>query len=389
MKILHIAKTVLGGTWIYQQVRVLCSLGFEVVVVLPSDTQGLAPRYKEAGATVIPLEFDFPARAPWRIPALLSEFRDIVEDVRPDVIHAHFVGNALMMRAALGKSSQIPRIFQVPGPLHLENRFFAKLDIASAGPQDHWIAGCRWTEQKYRALGISQVRVFLSYSGIDVTAFRDQRKQTLRRELGLGSDVPLAGLVCYIYAPKRFLGQRTGLKGHEDFIAALQIAQKTEPKLQAVIIGGAWNGAAPYEKLLRRLGQHSCAGYLHFLGTRTDVPALYPDLDVAVVASHSENVPYSAVEPLLSGVPVVATNVGGLPDLVQPGISGTLVPPRNPQALADGMLASLRNRAESHRLALQGQKMARRMFDVATTAREIAGIYELVASKRTVRRQVA
>jgi glycosyltransferase involved in cell wall biosynthesis len=186
-------------------------------------------------------------------------------------------------------------------------------------------------------------------------------------------------MVCYMYAPKRFLGQSTGLKGHEDFIAAFQIAQKTIPNLRGVIIGGAWNGAAKYEQRVRRIGHTACRDSLAFLGTRSDVPALYPDLDLAVVASHSENVG-GAVEPLLSGVPVVSTNVGGLPDLVQPGITGTLVPPRDPQSLAAATLYSLKNANEARRLALAGQQMARQLFNVETTAREVAQIYSQIAS---------
>jgi glycosyltransferase involved in cell wall biosynthesis len=374
MKILHISKTAIGAGWVYQQVRVLCSLGFEVVIALPSDTEGLALKYKQAGATVIPLSLDVPAKRPWQIPAVLEACRDLVARVQPDIIHTHHVGPTLVVRRALGKSSPIPRIFQVPGPLHLEHPFYARLDLASAGPQDHWIAGCRWTQEKYQTLGCSLENVFLSYPGTDLQSFTTTRTQLLRRELRIASDTPLVGMVCYMYAPKRYLGQTVGLKGHEDFIAAFKIAQQTQPALRAVIIGGAWNGAAKYEAHLRALGRRMCNGSLTFLGTRSNVPALYPDLDLAVVASHSENVG-GAVEPLLSGVAVIATKVGGLPDLVQPVVSGVLVPPRNPQALASAMLTALQNREQSRRLTEQGQKLARHLFDVQRTAREVAQIY--------------
>jgi glycosyltransferase involved in cell wall biosynthesis len=380
MKILHIVKTATGATWVYHQVRVLCSLGFEIVVALPSATAGLAPKYQEAGATVVPINLDVPARRPWQIPSVLKSCRTLVQNVRPDIIHTHHVGTTLVVRAALGKSSPIPRIFQVPGPLHLEHSFFAHLDTSLAGPSDHWIAACRWTESKYHQLGVPSQRVFLSYPGTDLNLFTCTRKNNLRSELHLAPDAPLVGMVCYMYAPKRFLGQTAGLKGHEDFIAAFPIAKKKIPNLHGVIIGGAWNGATRYEKHLRELGHRRCNGYLTFLGTRSDVPALYPDLDLAVVPSHSENLG-GAVEPLLSGVPVIATTVGGLPDLVQEGVSGRLIPPRNPQAIADAILASLQNRAETQRLAVAGHKMTRHLFDVERTAREVAQIYMTLKPK--------
>jgi glycosyltransferase involved in cell wall biosynthesis len=374
MKILHIVKTATGATWVYQQVRVLCSLGFEIVVALPSATAGLAPKYQEAGAAVIPINLDVPTRHPWQIPAVLKSCRTLVQNVRPNIIHTHHVGTTLVVRAALGKSCPIPRIFQVPGPLHLEHSFFAHLDTSLAGSQDHWIAGCRWTQHKYHQLGIPSQRVFLSYPGTDLNLFTCARRNNLRNELHLAPDTPLVGMVCYMYAPKRFLGQTTGLKGHEDFIAAFPMAKKKLPNLHGVIIGGAWNGATKYEKHLRELGRRQCNGYLTFLGTRSDVPALYPDLDLAVVPSHSENLG-GAVEPLLSGVPIIATKVGGLPDLVQEGVSGRLVPPRNPQAIAEAILAALQNRAETQRFAVAGHEMTRDLFDVERTASEVAQIY--------------
>ena len=381
MKILHIVKTATGATWVYHQVRVLRSLGFEIVVALPSATAGLAPKYQEAGATVIPINLDVPTKRPWQIPAVLKSCRTLVESVRPDIIHTHHVGTTLVVRAALGKSSSIPRVFQVPGPLHLEHSFFAHLDTSLAGSQDHWIAGCRWTHRKYHQLGIPSQRVFLSYPGTDLNLFTTTRKNNLRSELRLAPDTPLVGMVCYMYAPKRFLGQTVGLKGHEDFIAAFPMAKKQLPNLHGVIIGGAWNGATSYEKHLRDMAHRQCNGYLTFLGTRSDVPALYPDLDLAVVPSHSENVSFAAVEPLLSGVPVVTTNVGGLPDLVQEGVSGSVVPPGNPQAIGAAIVASLQNRAKTRHLTIKGQEMARHLFDVGKTAGEVAQIYSIVVSR--------
>src|ERR1700685_2695043 len=140
MKVLHIVKTAVGANWAYEQVRVLCSLGIEVVVALPCDTAGLAPKYREAGAAVVRANLDLPAREPWRIPATLRACRHLVADVRPDVIHTHHVGTTFIARLALGKNSPIPRVFGVTGTLHLEHGFFAWLDTHLAGPPGYLIA---------------------------------------------------------------------------------------------------------------------------------------------------------------------------------------------------------------------------------------------------------
>jgi len=381
MKVLHIVKTAVGANWAYEQVRVLCSLGIEVVVALPSDTEGLAPKYRQAGATVLRANLDFPARHLWKVPAVCASLRRLVREVQPDLIHTHHVGPTFITRLALGKNSKIPRVFQVPGPLHLEHRFFAWLDIALAGPSDSWLATCKWTRQKYLSLGINSDRVFLSYAGTDTKRFINTQTGLLRNELGISANTRLVGMVAYMYAPKWFLGQRHGLKGHKDFISALSLVRKANPNIRGVIIGGPWGNAMRYEKYLRALGAKQCGTALNFLGTRRDIPAIYPDLDLAIVPSHSENCG-GALEPLLSGVPVVATNVGGLPDLIQENKTGWLVPPRNPKALAQAILQALQNQDEAHRRALEGQKLARSLFDVETTARETSLIYEKVFATR-------
>lgn len=380
MKVLHIVKTAVGASWAYEQARVVRSLGVDVVVALPSDSDGFAPRYREMGITVVRADLDFPARRPSSLPAKLCACRELVEHVRPDLIHTHHVGTTFVLRLALGKESPIPRIFEVPGPLHLEHSFFAHLDTWLAGPQDHWIATCKWTRRKYQELGVPADRVSLSYSGIAVNLFSDARTGCLRRELCISPEVPLVGMVSYMYAPKWFLAQNRGLKGHEDFIAAVRLAREARSDIRAVIIGGPWGNAAWYEDRLRRLGARICDGSLTFLGVRRDVPTIYPDLDLAIVASFSENVG-GAVEPLLSGVPVVATNVGGLPDLIEENKTGWLVPARNPEALAHAMLEVLANKEEARRRTLEGQKMARHLFDVERTGRETAATYNQVLER--------
>jgi glycosyltransferase involved in cell wall biosynthesis len=377
MKVLHVVKTSVGALWVYHQVRVLCSLGINVTVGLPSGTEGLAPRYKEAGATVIAANLNFGAQHPGGLLRSVAASRQLVAQAEPDLIHVHHVGSALAMRFALGKRSRIPRLFQVPGPLHLEHRVFARLETWPAGPPDYWIATCRWTREKYLKLGIPSQRVFLSYAGTDLKPFTGVRSGRLRKELGISAEVPLVGMIAYMYAPVWFLGQRQGLKGHEDFIAALKIARQSRPDLRGVIVGGPWGDSAWYEARLRRLGASMCGESLAFVGYRSDVPVIYPDLDLAVVASHSENCG-GAVEPLLSGVPVVATNVGGLPDLIEDRRTGWLVPPGNPEALARAMLEAVTNREDARRRAAQGGERARCLFDVERVGRQIAGFYEQV-----------
>jgi glycosyltransferase involved in cell wall biosynthesis len=374
VRVLHIVKTATGCTWAYYQIRVLQEVGVDVVVALPSVDEGLGPAYRRLGVKVVAANLDFPARRPWAVLPVLSACRRLVDQVQPDLIHLHHVGPTLVVRLALGKNHSIPRVFQVPGPLHLESEFFAGLDKNLAGGSDYWIATCEWIFRKYLELGVKPERIFLSYLGTDIHRFDALRSGTLRSELGIRAETPLIGIVAYMYAPKWFLGQERGLKGHEDFFAALDLARGEWPEVRAVAIGGAWDNAGWYENRVRYRGRTICNGFLTFLGTRPDVALLYPDLDLAVAPSHSENCG-PVVEPLLSGVPVVASNVGGLPDVIRDGETGWLVPPRDPRVLARTILEALRNTAEARRRTESGQRLVRDRFDANRTGREIAQIY--------------
>jgi glycosyltransferase involved in cell wall biosynthesis len=379
MRVLHIVKVSDGATWVLHQVRVLRELGIDVVVAQPSATEGNAARYREMGAEVVAADVDFPATRPWRLPGALRRCRELVDAVRPDIIHTHHVGTTYVTRLALGKRHPIPRVFQVAGPLHLEHSLFREADLRLAGPRDFWIGTCHWTHDEYLRRGISPERVFLTFAGGDMTQFRSLRTGKLRRELGIANGAPLVGMVALMYAPKRYLGQSRGLKGHEDFIAALPAVRQQVADVRAVVIGGAYGGARWYEQRLRDLGAQVCGDALTFTGFRTDVPEIYPDLDLAVVPSHSENLG-GAAEPLASSIPVVATRVGGLPDIVRDGETGWLVPPRDPRALADAILDALSHPEEARRRAERGAKLVRELLDAERTGREVAAFYDRILS---------
>jgi hypothetical protein len=260
----------------------------------------------------------------------------------------------------------------------------AWLDLLLAGPRDHWIATCQWTRRKYLELGIPVERVFLAYLGTDLADYSERRTGVLREAIGTSPNELLIGMVCYIYAPKWFVGRWRGHKGHEDFIAALAAIRKSRPDVRGVIIGGPWVKAQRYEQRIHRLGERRCGDGLTFLGTRSDIPALYPDLDLAVVPTLSDGVAFSVTEPLLAGVPVVATNVGGLPDLVQDGKTGWVVPPRDPKSLAHAILEALNNSDEARRRAAEGQKRAQELVELNGTARDVLAAYGKILGQQSV-----
>ena len=376
MRILHLLKTSTGATWALRQIRELVRLGVDVHVALPAGGP-LVPLYEEAGSIVHLVDLALPIRKPWHWNAVHDRMRRLVADVQPDLIHSHFVATTLTMRTGLGRNHSTPRLFQVPGPLHLEHPFYRTAEISTAGPADYWAGSCLWTRTRYLRSGVHPDRVFLCYYGIDFDSFKCELPGSLRAELKVSPETKLAGMVAHIYAPKRFLGQTRGLKGHEDFIDALAACQRKNRDVHGVVIGSAWVGAEAYELRVRRYATAKLGNRIHFLGARSDVAQLYPDLDVAVHPSLSENVG-GAVESLALAVPTVATAVGGLPDLVKPNQTGWLVPPRDPPQLAKALMEAIEQPERARQMACAGQELARRLLDVRKNACEMLSIYHAI-----------
>ena len=81
----------------------------------------------------------------------------------------------------------------------------------------------------------------------------------------MGAECKLVGMVAYMYSPKKYLGQRRGLKGHEDLIDAFEICLKDDPDIRCVIVGGAWNNATGYEQSVRSYAYEKCGDQIIFL----------------------------------------------------------------------------------------------------------------------------
>jgi glycosyltransferase involved in cell wall biosynthesis len=379
-RILYVAKTSIGAPWAVRQVRDHVRLGIEAHVAVPADGPRVA-EYAAVGATVHALAPDLPVTRPWLAPARFAEIRALVARLQPDIIHCYHVGTAVAVRMALGKGHPTPRVFQVPGPLHLEHPLYRRAEIATAGPRDYWIGTCTSICEAYRASGIAPERLFVSDYGVDLEDHIAQPKGRLRAALGVGSETILVGMVGIMYPPKRYLLQTRSLKGHEDLIDALVIVQRARPDVLGVFIGGAWNDAAWYEERVRAYGRASCGERIAFLGMRSDVPALLPDFDLAVQPSHTEGVAGTAVEAQLLDVPVVATNVGGQPDLIVHGETGWLVPPKDPPALAAAILDALADPACTRAIAQAGHARAAALFNGKRNNTDVAANYETIIER--------
>ena len=376
---LHVLKTAAGGGWALDEASELIRLGVEVHVALPDDAGPAAPRWREAGAAVHIVSFRLPVCAPWQLLSASDRARRLVSEIAPDIIHSHFVSTTLTLRLALGKHHPIPRVFQVPGPLHLEHDVYRSVEIETAGERDYWIASSRCIQGLYRTAGVPAERVFLSYYGGLPYHAGVARSGELRTRLDVNDSQLLVGNISFMYAPKYYLGQRTGIKGHEDLIEALRIVTDHRPEVVGALVGGAWDGATGYEEKLRRRAFRRAPGRIIMPGPLEHEGALrsWADFDCVIHAPLSENCG-GVVEPLFAAVPTVTVPVGGLPEVIIHGLTGYCAMRRTPQSLADAVLEVLSNLAAARALARNGQALVRTMFDVRRTAGEVLGIYRHV-----------
>lgn len=384
MRVMHIVKTNEGASWAFNQAKWLHDNGVEIITILPEIHGGMAEKYKISGMKVEKGDFTLPVSKPWEIIEKSKSIRELVKRVHPDLIHSHFVTNIMMLRIAL-KDIDIPRLFQVPGPLHLESRLFRKAEIFLSDSNDYWAGACNKTRDIYLHSGISRERIFLAYyGGYGGESCNEYEKSNniLHDEFNIPHDRILVGMVSYFYKPKVHMLQFRGLKGHEDFIDAISIARQSEPRIVGVIIGDAWGSSSKYVEKVKKYAQKECGDNIILTGFRKDMKKIYRELDIAVHPSHSENLG-GAAESLAAGVPTISTNVGGFPDIVINNKTGFTVEPKNPNELSVAILTTVTNKDESELMARSGQRYVKDLLDINKTASNINSIYDKIVRGKT------
>jgi glycosyltransferase involved in cell wall biosynthesis len=209
--------------------------------------------------------------------------------------------------------------------------------------------------------------------GFDLESFLNAHahRGTFRRELALDDNIKLVGIVGRIFP----------IKNHRLFLTAAARIAASEPAVRFVIVGDGVLRPA-LEQQARELG---IADRVIFTGWRRDLPRIYSDLDVLVVSSDNEGTPVSAIEAMASNCPVVATCVGGLPDLIANGETGLLVPPRNAEELSSAVLRLLHNPETARNMSRKALAMARERFSVRRLITDMDRLYTQLLDEKAIR----
>ena len=320
----------------------------------------IAPRVKalrEAGVRIVGIRRRSRG-ALWEWGPLLS----LLRSERVDVLHSHQFGSNFWA-SILGRMAGTPVVIAHEHNWSFEGQHMRRLlDKHVIAPRaDAFLAVSRETRRGMIELeGIDPDRVRFVPLGIATPAAAPGGD--VRAELGLADQAPVIGTACTL-RPEKAL---------DILVRAAAILLEEFPDLR-LLIAGEGPDRARIEALIGQLGVGET---VTLLGGRGDIPDFLQALDVAVCSSDWEGSPLSVMEYMEAELPVVATRVGGIPDMISDGVEGVLVPPGQPEAIATAVAELLRNPDEAAEMGRRGQLRRREEFDLDITAHRIGDLYE-------------
>jgi len=383
LRILQVVATAVGGDWFYDQVTGLGQLGHTVQVVLPGSGP-LADRLQASGIEVAIIPFKGKRLyQQLRVTGAELQLLRFIRAFQPDVIHAHLFKAVLSCRlAALGYRRPL-RVAQLPGMAHVHSRLYRLLDQRTLSRDDLIIGCCQAITDWYRDMGARSVAT--NYYGFDVRALDPLTpRSAFRREFGLTDDTPAVGMLAYMYPSRLRSYREIGIKGHEVFLDAAPLLVEQVPDVQIFVIGDEITETRRYRHSLEaRAAALGLGQNVRFIGHRTDVASVLAGLDVVVNPSLSEGASHVIAEALLMRKGVVATDVGGTPDIVLHGQTGLLVQPGDPVDLANAAAELFANPTLREEMGSRGRDHCLRLFDINTTIPELETLYrEALGHKR-------
>lgn len=302
---------------------------------------------------------------------VVAKMKDAITTSGADIVHTHGVrANLLGRLAAAGAGRPVVTTvhsllaLDYPDPLsRLANTLSERL---TRGMTCHFITVSHELRAALIRQGLPGERVTTVHNGVDFTRFEPSGAAGWECPPGLG-DAPIVAIIARLHA----------VKGHRLFLQAARAVLAKKPGVRFLVVG-----EGPDERaLVKAAADLGIAGAVRFTGFVDDIPSLLARLQVLVVASRWEGFGLTAAEALAMGVPVVATDVGGLPEIIRPFETGLLVPYGQSQAMADAVTWILDHPAEAREMAQRGRQVVRRDFSAAQMAVRTVEVYRKVLAR--------
>lgn len=309
----------------------------------------------------------------------LKRLFSLMRDYRPHIVHTHTAKAGLLGRLAA-------RLAGVPIVVHT---FHGHVLHGYYGPAQNWALRkmertLAWLSDRLVTVSEQVKKDLVDYKvapaeritviplGLELEPFlnAEARRGEFRRELGLKDEEKLVGIV----------GRLFPIKNHALFLEAAARIVAANPTARFVIVGDGSLRMA-LEKQARQLGIDM---RVRFIGWRSDLPRIYADMDVLVISSNNEGTPLSAIEAMAAGCPVVATRVGGVPDLISDGQNGRLVDPGDANGIGEAVLDLLRDPQAAKEIGRSAMNSARDRFHVKRLVGDIERLYRELLDKKEI-----
>jgi glycosyltransferase involved in cell wall biosynthesis len=304
-------------------------------------------------------------------PDAYSQVNRAIDAAKPDVIHAQ-LEFATILGGLAARWRNIPMISTIhtigkPDPLTRAALRFRTEAWALRRFADRVVAVSEFARRGYLAdFGLSPGQVVTIHNGVDIERFRARpgMRTAARSELGIPPNVPLAITVAVLRRPK----------GIGDMLAAMPAALERIPDLHYLVVG---EGPARHD-LERLVSERGLDDRVILAGNRSDVPRMLAAADVFVLPSHTEALPTAVAEAMAAGLPVVATRVGGIPEMVDHE-TGILVEPGDPDSLAVAISDILAGADMGRSLGERGAQRAAHRFDIRRQTSQLVAEYRKLA----------
>ena len=309
-------------------------------------------------------------RGPFDV-AVIPQLKQVVTECRPDIIQSHNIKSHFLVRLT-GLYRRYPWIAFNHGytAVDLKDRLYSQLDRWSLRAASRVVAVCGSFGRRLAARGVDPARIRIQHNPASPFAV-PPAGEISRAACALG----VAGepvVLC--------VGRLSREKGHADLLQALALLRQTEgaPSFRLVLVGDG----RERERLVRLAARLDLSGSVIFAGHQTNVRPYYAMATLLVLPSHTEGSPNVVLEALSAGLPVVATDVGGVPEILDHERTGLIVPPRHPAAMAAAIRRLLKDQALRGRLGRSGQAHVHAHFTVEAYVRALVALYEEVLSVR-------
>ncbi len=306
----------------------------------------------------------------------IVEILELLRRTKPHIIHTHTSKAGLLGRVA-ALIAGIPIVVHTPHGhvfyghfsrliskvfLYIERILDRFTDITVALTQGEW--------DDYVSMRVSPPHKMVKiHSGVEIDRFAATKANAsaIRASLGIDSSTAIIGTIGWLLP----------IKGPDILLRAMMDVWRAHPKAHLVLVGKG-EMASELKRMVRERGKESC---VHFLGWRDDIWNIFPALDIFVLPSRNEGMGRVIVEAMAAGKPVIASNVGGIPDLIEHGVNGYLFPSEDSGALAKTIIKLLEDKELAAQMGAAGKRKSRQ-FSVESMVEKLDQLYsELIKVK--------